>query len=58
VPTFGRKRTIIGCGFVSIPLANPRSNEALAKLCETFNALEIRYPGTELKSVYQAPGVA
>ncbi len=39
-------------------LANPRSNDALAKLCETLNALEVRYPGTELKLVYQAPGVA
>jgi len=39
-------------------LANPRSNEALTKLCETLNALEIRYPGTELKLVYQGPGVA
>ena len=39
-------------------LANPRSNEALAKLCETLNALEIQYPGTDLKVVYQAPGVA
>jgi len=39
-------------------LANPRSNEALAKLCETLNALEIRYPGTDLTLVYQAPGVA
>lgn len=39
-------------------LANPRSNEALAKLCEMFNALEVRYPGTDLTLVYQAPGVA
>jgi hypothetical protein len=39
-------------------LANPRSNDALAKLCETLNALEVPYPGTELKLVYQAPGVA
>ena len=39
-------------------LANPRSNEALAKVCETLNALEIRYPGTELKLVYEGPGVA
>ncbi len=39
-------------------LANPRSNEALAKLCEALNALEIRYPGTDLMLVYQAPGVA
>jgi len=36
-------------------LANPRSNEALAKLCETLNALEVRYPGTDLTLVYQAP---
>lgn len=39
-------------------LANLRSNEALAKLCEMLNALELRYPGTDLKLVYQAPGVA
>ncbi|MFQ5974226.1 MAG: putative transposase, partial [Alphaproteobacteria bacterium] len=39
-------------------LANPRSNEALAKLCEMLNALEVRYPGTDLTLVYQAPGVA
>ncbi len=39
-------------------LANPRSNEALANLCEMLNALEIHYPGTDLQLVYQAPGVA
>ncbi|MGH9485036.1 MAG: putative transposase [Terriglobales bacterium] len=39
-------------------LANPRSNEALAKLCEALNAIEIRYPGTDLTLVYEAPGVA
>lgn len=39
-------------------LANPRSNDALAKLCETLNALEVCYPGTELRLVCQAPGVA
>ena len=39
-------------------LANPRSNQALARLCETLNALEVRYPGTELQLVYQAPRVA
>jgi len=39
-------------------LANPRSNDALAKLCETLTALEVRYPGTDLKLVYQAPGGA
>jgi len=39
-------------------LANPRSNDALAKLCETLNALAVRYPGTDLTLVYQAPGVA
>lgn len=39
-------------------LANPRSNDALAKLCETLNTLEVRYPRTDLQLVYQAPGVA
>jgi len=39
-------------------LANPRSNDALAGLCETLTALEVRYPGTDLKLVYQAPGGA
>jgi hypothetical protein len=36
-------------------LANPRSNHALAKLCATLNALEMRYPGTDLTLVYEAP---
>jgi transposase/flagellar biosynthesis chaperone FliJ len=36
-------------------LANPRSNQALDKLCATLNALEIRYPGTDLTLVYEAP---
>jgi hypothetical protein len=39
-------------------LANPRSNEALAKLCETLNALERQYPGTHLTLAYETPGVA
>jgi hypothetical protein len=39
-------------------LANPRSNELLAKLCEALNALPLRYPGTDLTLVYQARGVA
>jgi transposase len=39
-------------------LANPRSNEALAKLCEALNALDVRYPGTDLQLVYQSPAVA
>ena len=39
-------------------LANPRHNKALAKLCETLNALELRYPGTDLTLVYEAPSVA
>lgn len=39
-------------------LANPRSNEALAGLCGTLNALKVCYPGTDLTLVYQAPGVA
>ena len=39
-------------------LANPRNNEALAKLCKTLTALEVRYPGTNLMLVFQAPGDA
>ena len=39
-------------------LANPRSNGALAKVCETLNEMQIQYPGTDLTLVYQAPGVA
>ena len=39
-------------------LANPRSNAALTQLCATLNALDVRYPGTDLTLVYQAPGVA
>jgi len=39
-------------------LANPRSNKALTKLCETLNALEICYPGTNLTLVYETPEVA
>ena len=39
-------------------LANPRSNEALATLCDTLNALAVQYPGTDLTLVYEAPGVA
>jgi hypothetical protein len=36
-------------------LASPRHNHALAKLCETLNSLEIRYPGTDLMLAYGAP---
>lgn len=39
-------------------LANPRSNEALANLCDTLNALELPYPGTTLTLRYESPGVA
>lgn len=39
-------------------LASPRNNHALAKLCETLNSLEIRYPGTDLMLAYEAPEVA
>jgi hypothetical protein len=39
-------------------LANPRHNKALAKLCETLNSLELRYPRTDLTLVYDAPPVA
>ena len=38
--------------------ATPRSNEAVAKLCDTLNALELHYPGTDLTVVYEPPGVA
>lgn len=39
-------------------LANPRSNAALANLCDTLNTLDLRYPGTDLILVYEAPRVA
>ncbi len=39
-------------------LANPRSHEALTHLCDTLNTLGVRYPGTDLAVVYQAPGGA
>ena len=39
-------------------LANPRSNAALAHLCETLNASKIHYPGTNLTLVYEPPQVA
>jgi transposase len=36
-------------------LANPRSNAAVAHLCEALNEAEIRYPGTQLRLRYE-PG--
>ena len=36
-------------------LANPRSNTALAKLCETLTAVNVCYPGTDLRLVYEPP---
>ena len=39
-------------------LANPRSNEALTTLCETLNALQLPYPATDLRLVYEALAVA
>ncbi|MGH8701773.1 MAG: putative transposase [Burkholderiales bacterium] len=39
-------------------LANPRSNAALATLCDTLNTLAVVYPGTNLKLIYEAPHVA
>lgn len=39
-------------------LANPRSHAALTHLCDTLNTLGVRYPGTDLTLVYQAPGDA
>jgi len=38
-----------------VGLSDPGAARAL---CETLNALEVRYPGTDLQLVYQAPGVA
>jgi transposase-like protein/xanthosine utilization system XapX-like protein len=38
--------------------ANPRSNQALAHLCEVLNEQEFRYPGTDLTLAYEAAGVA
>ena len=38
-------------------MANPRSNRALAGLCEVLNDTETRYPGTDLKLVYEPPRV-
>jgi transposase len=39
-------------------LANPRSNQAVAHLCQTLNALALRYPGTTLTLGYEPPGAA
>ncbi|MDI6773492.1 MAG: hypothetical protein QME77_13050, partial [bacterium] len=39
-------------------LANPRSNQAVAHLCEILNAAALPYPGTHLTLVYEPPGVA
>jgi hypothetical protein len=36
-------------------MANPRSNRALAALCEVLNQLEVTYPGTALRLVLEAP---
>jgi len=39
-------------------MSNPRSNRALQGLCELMNNQEFVYPGTELKLVFKAAGVA
>jgi hypothetical protein len=39
-------------------LANPRSNAAMATLCDHLNTLAVVYPGTALRLVYEAPHVA
>jgi len=39
-------------------LATRRGNEALVILCETLNAIEMKYPGTDQTLVYEAPYVA
>jgi len=36
-------------------LANPRSNRALAALCEALTATETCFPGTNLRLVYEPP---
>jgi transposase-like protein len=54
VPQVEQKRLLVRVH----SLANPRHNKALASLCETLNTLEIRYPGTDLTMVYEAPPVA
>ncbi len=38
-------------------LANPRSNRALATLCEALTATETRFPGTTLRLVYEPPAM-
>jgi hypothetical protein len=39
-------------------LANPRSNAALAMICDSLNTLAVVYPRTNLTLVYEAPHVA
>ena len=34
-------------------LANQRSNEAVAKICETLNQTNTIYPGTKLRLIYK-----
>jgi transposase len=36
-------------------MANPRSNRVLRSLCEVLNELKVRYPGTTLQLVLEAP---
>ncbi|MFH1437706.1 MAG: putative transposase [Pseudomonadota bacterium] len=36
-------------------MSNPRSNRALAGLCNVLTDLKTRYPGTKLRLVYEAP---
>jgi len=36
-------------------MANPRSNSVLRSLCEALNELKVRYPGTKLRLVLEAP---
>lgn len=39
------------------PMANPRSNRAIAKLLEHLNETEFTYPGTQLKLVFSITGI-
>jgi hypothetical protein len=39
-------------------MANPRSNRSLRKLCDIVNETDYVFPGTALKLLFEAPGVA
>ena len=51
IPDYERKELTIRLH----SMANPRSNRALAALCEVLNDTQTRYPGTDLTLVYEPP---